>query len=178
MLVFAKPLHLRTAACNVSILQLLRRLSLAVGCREDFERVLAGQRFAFSLLVHTDVGSPMIDFLDASSVLQVYSLNSCSAAWGCTRVQTCFTCLAREHVWNSMSTCSLCQSMEHMSEGACNDNALVKIAEWELCGVRTSGARRLPAVSAPGFPGWKCSHCCQQCCQGGCQHHGNRARAS
>ena len=44
-----------------------------MGCREDFERVLAGQTFAFCLLVHTDVGSPMIDFLDASSVLQVHS---------------------------------------------------------------------------------------------------------
>ena len=33
-----------------------------MGCREEFERVLAGQRFAFCLLVHTDVGSPMIDF--------------------------------------------------------------------------------------------------------------------
>ena len=48
-----------------------------MGCREEFERVLAGQRFAFCLLVHTDVGSPMIDFLDASSVLQVHSLHSC-----------------------------------------------------------------------------------------------------
>lgn len=73
-----KPLPLCTAACNVSQSQLLPFLSLAVECREDFERVLAGQRFAFCLLVHTDVGSPMIDFLDASSMLQVHLSNSCT----------------------------------------------------------------------------------------------------
>lgn len=45
---------------------------LCVVCRDDFERVLAGRSFAFSLLVHTDMESPMIDFLEASSVLQVW----------------------------------------------------------------------------------------------------------
>ena len=71
-----------------------------MGCREDFERVLAGQRFAFCLLVHTDVGSPMIDFLDASSVLQVHSLHSCMLYMLCDRadleesgyLQSVFTC--------------------------------------------------------------------------------------
>ena len=45
-------------------------------CREEFERVLTGRHFAFSLLVHTDKESPMIDFLDASSVLQVQHILS------------------------------------------------------------------------------------------------------
>lgn len=33
--------------------------------------MLAGCSFSFSLLVHTDMESSLIDFLDASSVLQV-----------------------------------------------------------------------------------------------------------
>ena len=32
--------------------------------------MLGGRRFAFSMLVHTDASSPMIDFLASSSVLQ------------------------------------------------------------------------------------------------------------
>ena len=42
-----------------------------VACREHFERVLDGRKFAFSLLVHSDDSSPMVDFLATSSVLQV-----------------------------------------------------------------------------------------------------------
>ncbi len=42
-----------------------------VACREEFDRVLGGRRFAFSLLVHSDESSPMVDFLATSSVLQV-----------------------------------------------------------------------------------------------------------
>lgn len=41
------------------------------GCRVEFERVLLGRRFAFSVLVHADESSPMVDFLATSSVLQV-----------------------------------------------------------------------------------------------------------
>ncbi len=42
-----------------------------VACREEFERVLGRRKFAFSLLVHSDESSPMVDFLATSSVLQV-----------------------------------------------------------------------------------------------------------
>ena len=38
--------------------------------RAEFERVLLGRRFAFSVLVHADESSPMVDFLATSSVLQ------------------------------------------------------------------------------------------------------------
>ena len=40
-------------------------------CRAEFEAVLRGRRFAFSVLVHADESSPMVDFLATSSVLQV-----------------------------------------------------------------------------------------------------------
>ena len=38
--------------------------------RAEFERVLRGRSFAFSVLVHADESSPMVDFLATSSVLQ------------------------------------------------------------------------------------------------------------
>ncbi|KAK9817188.1 hypothetical protein WJX72_010816 [[Myrmecia] bisecta] len=41
--------------------------------RYDFEAALYGQRFSFSVLVHSDTSSPMVDFLSSSSVLQVRS---------------------------------------------------------------------------------------------------------
>jgi hypothetical protein len=41
--------------------------------REEFERVLGRRQFAFSLLVHSDESSAMVDFLATSSVLQVMS---------------------------------------------------------------------------------------------------------
>ena len=40
-------------------------------CSAEFVDTLAGRSFAFSLLVHCDESSPMVDFLDSSSVLQV-----------------------------------------------------------------------------------------------------------
>ncbi len=56
--------------------QLCCRVTLL--CDADVGRVqqqaaLEGRRFAFSVLVHTDVSSAMVDFLNASSVLQVSS---------------------------------------------------------------------------------------------------------
>ena len=39
--------------------------------REEIAEALQGRSFAFSLLVHSDQGSPMLDFLPSSSVLQV-----------------------------------------------------------------------------------------------------------
>lgn len=39
--------------------------------RGEVVRVLGGQRFAFSLLLHSDTSAPMIDYLASSSVLQV-----------------------------------------------------------------------------------------------------------
>ncbi|BDA42157.1 hypothetical protein COCOBI_03-0420 [Coccomyxa sp. Obi] len=54
-----------------------QKFVLWAGCilerREQFERVLGGRKFAFSLLVHSDDSSPMVDFLATSSVLQVRS---------------------------------------------------------------------------------------------------------
>lgn len=39
--------------------------------RQVFDRVLGGRRFTFSVLVHSDAASALVDFLAASSVLQV-----------------------------------------------------------------------------------------------------------
>ena len=64
----------------------------------------------------------------------------------------------------SLTTCSLWILVEHMSEGICSCNSVAKTAEREPCGVHTSGARRLPAVSAARVSGWRCSRCCQRCC--------------
>ncbi|GAB4823551.1 hypothetical protein N2152v2_010597 [Parachlorella kessleri] len=41
--------------------------------KRDFQELLQGRLFSFSLLVHSDSGSPMLDFLPSSSVLQVRS---------------------------------------------------------------------------------------------------------
>ena len=40
-------------------------------CRRDFQEALKERHFAFSVLVHADNTSPLIDFLASSSVLQV-----------------------------------------------------------------------------------------------------------
>ncbi|KAK9901712.1 hypothetical protein WJX75_009812 [Coccomyxa subellipsoidea] len=54
-----------------------QKFVLWAGCilerREEFERVLGRRQFAFSLLVHSDESSAMVDFLATSSVLQVRS---------------------------------------------------------------------------------------------------------
>ena len=39
--------------------------------RQAFDRALGGRRFTFSVLVHADAASALVDFLAASSVLQV-----------------------------------------------------------------------------------------------------------
>lgn len=41
--------------------------------RQDVQQLLGRKRFAFSLLVHSDVNSPLIDFSNSSSMLQVRS---------------------------------------------------------------------------------------------------------
>lgn len=52
--------------------------------RQDVEAAVAGRRFTFSLLVHSDSTSPMIDFSAKSSILQVrtcaYDARACAAA--------------------------------------------------------------------------------------------------
>lgn len=44
-------------------------------CRRDFQEALKERHFAFSVLVHADNTSPLIDFLASSSVLQVSYVN-------------------------------------------------------------------------------------------------------
>lgn len=39
-------------------------------CRADFEAVLQRRAFSFSVLVHSDPSSALVDFLPSSSVLQ------------------------------------------------------------------------------------------------------------
>lgn len=41
--------------------------------RDEIRRVIGRRRFAFSMLVHSDQGSPMVDFSPSSSILQVRS---------------------------------------------------------------------------------------------------------
>jgi hypothetical protein len=42
-----------------------------LNAREDFEAALDGRSFSFSVLVHSDDASPLIDYMPSSSVLQV-----------------------------------------------------------------------------------------------------------
>lgn len=71
-----------------------QKFVLWAGCilerREEFQRVLGGRQFAFSMLVHSDESSPMVDFLATSSVLQActlphltwtHDLTACTEAW-------------------------------------------------------------------------------------------------
>ena len=72
--------------------------------RSEFERALAGQQFAFSLLVHSDyTTAALVDFQTASSVLQVtqwtltstllcQAPDSCVGSLGCYR-QCCDTAI-------------------------------------------------------------------------------------
>jgi hypothetical protein len=53
-----------------------------------FEAALAGRRFSFSLLVHSDATSAMVDFLPSSSVLQV-----------CGRAGRICCCTCRQADW-------------------------------------------------------------------------------
>jgi hypothetical protein len=44
-----------------------------LACREEILQVVGGRQFTFSLLVHSDAASPLVEFSASSSVLQVRS---------------------------------------------------------------------------------------------------------
>lgn len=72
-------------------------------CRDSFERVLAGRSFAFSVLLHTDTDSPMIDFSDGSSVLQVTVEPPRIATCGVSSLVWCTGLFEHAHASTSMS---------------------------------------------------------------------------
>lgn len=52
---------------------------LLLGCRDEVAHAVGSRHFTFSLLVHSDSSSPMVDWSQNSSILQVSSTNRCQA---------------------------------------------------------------------------------------------------
>jgi hypothetical protein len=50
------------------------------GCRDEVARAVGNRQFTFSLLVHSDASSPMVDWSQNSSILQVRAGQWSSAA--------------------------------------------------------------------------------------------------
>jgi hypothetical protein len=51
--------------------EIQRQLLLPVMCRDEVCRAVGNRHFTFSLLVHSDASSPMVDWSQNSSILQV-----------------------------------------------------------------------------------------------------------
>ena len=104
-----------------------------------FKRVLGGRRFSFSVLVHSDPGSPLIDYMELSSVLQVSSV-VCRPAVELCIDNSCRQCRAYVPSVHKRFDCGfVCDGMcRFMFESRGGTGALVSQHEHVRC---TAGAR-------------------------------------